>query len=112
MSRSYLEASEMVSVMASNGSSASLCVAGRHAFGTIAGLSQALTKLPKAKRSQFNAHLTLLDIHDGTIARDLCILLLLHELNSTSDSTARSEIKATLTYTFGGVAMPDYCYRR
>ncbi|KAL1948087.1 hypothetical protein VTO73DRAFT_12162 [Trametes versicolor] len=85
---------------------------GRHAFGTIAGLSQALTKLPKAKRSQFNAHLTLLDIHDGTIARDLCILLLLHELNSTSDSTARSEIKATLTYTFGGVAMPDYCYRR
>lgn len=112
MSHSYLGVSETVGVITSKVSSVSLCITGRHALGTIAGLSQALNKLPKAKRSQFNAHLTLLDIHDGTIARDLCILLLLHELSNTSDSTARSEIKATLTYTFSGVAMPDYCYTR
>ena len=65
-----------------------------------------------AKQSQFHAHLTLLDFHDATIARDLCVLMLLHWLNNTTDTIEQAEIKATLMYTFCGVAMPDYCYDR
>ncbi|KAI0672199.1 hypothetical protein C8Q78DRAFT_971550 [Trametes maxima] len=85
---------------------------GRHALGTIAGLFQTYKRLPKARRIKLNAHLTLLDIHDGTIARNLCVFLLLDELNNVVSSTARSEIKATLMYTFCGAVMPPYCYKR
>ena len=85
---------------------------GRHALGTLVGLHEAFQKLPKTKRTQFKAHLTLLDVHDATIARDVCILMLLHALTEASDATARAEIKATLTYTFCGAAMPSYCYKR
>ncbi|KAI0366582.1 hypothetical protein BV20DRAFT_971762 [Pilatotrama ljubarskyi] len=85
---------------------------GRHALGTIAGVYHAYKKLPKAKQDKFHAHLTLLDIHDATIARDLCVLMLLHQLSEATDSVERAELKATLTYTFCGVAMPDYCADR
>ncbi|KAI0649816.1 hypothetical protein C8Q79DRAFT_997836 [Trametes meyenii] len=85
---------------------------GRHALGTIVGLFEAYKRLPKAKRTKLHTHLTLLDIHDGTIARDLCILLLLDELNNAVSETARLEIKATLMYTFCGAVMPSYCYKR
>ncbi|KAI0357688.1 hypothetical protein OH77DRAFT_1421780 [Trametes cingulata] len=82
---------------------------GRHALGTIAGVYHAYKKLPKVKQDKFRAHLTLLDIHDATIARDLCVLVLLHQLAEATDSVVRAEIKATLTYTFCGAAMPVYC---
>ncbi|KAI0719792.1 hypothetical protein C8T65DRAFT_725210 [Cerioporus squamosus] len=64
------------------------------------------------KRSRFHAHLTLLDIHDATIARDLCLLMLLHELNKTKDSIDKAELNATLMYMFCGMAMPSYCHER
>ncbi|KAI0649800.1 hypothetical protein C8Q79DRAFT_923284 [Trametes meyenii] len=85
---------------------------GRHALGTVAGLYQAYKKLPGSKQSAFHAHLTLLDIHPTAITRDLCMLMLLHELNSATDALARTEIKATLMYCFCGAAMPGYCYDR
>ncbi|KAI0719796.1 hypothetical protein C8T65DRAFT_736355 [Cerioporus squamosus] len=84
----------------------------RHVLATIRGLSTACSNLPKAKKAKFHAHLTLLDINATMIARDLCVFLLLHELNNTSDATARAEIKATLMYMFCGAAMPSYCYDR
>ena len=66
----------------------------------------------KNKQSKLRVHMTLLDIHDATIARDLCILMLLHQLNSEPDAIGKAEIKATLMYTFCGVVMPAYCYDR
>lgn len=54
----------------------------------------------------------MLDVHDGMIARDLCILMLIHDYNTTSDQKARVEISATFMYTFLGAAMPSYCYER
>ncbi|KAI0366567.1 hypothetical protein BV20DRAFT_1002228 [Pilatotrama ljubarskyi] len=85
---------------------------GRHALGTIQGLYQAYKKLPAAEQSAFHTHLTLLDIHPSAIARDLCMLMLLHQLSETTDSTTRAEIKATLLYSFCAAIMPDYCYER
>ncbi|KAI0329760.1 hypothetical protein GY45DRAFT_1279063 [Cubamyces sp. BRFM 1775] len=85
---------------------------GRHAFGTIAGLYQAYKALPAPKQAAFHAHLTLLDIHPTAIARDLCMLLLLHEYNNTTDPIARAEVMATLMYIFCAGVMPSYCYNR
>ncbi|KAI0672184.1 hypothetical protein C8Q78DRAFT_971990 [Trametes maxima] len=85
---------------------------GRHALGTVAGLYQAYKKLPGSKKSVFRAHLTLLDIHPTAITRDLCMLMLLHELKNATDPLARAEIKATLMYCFCGAVMPGYCYDR
>ncbi|KAI0658112.1 hypothetical protein C8Q70DRAFT_201642 [Cubamyces menziesii] len=85
---------------------------GRHAFGTIVGLYEAYKGLPTPKQAAFHAHLTLLDIHPTAIARDLCMLLLLHEFNNTTDSVARVEIEATLMYVFCAGVMPSYCYTR
>ncbi|KAI0357702.1 hypothetical protein OH77DRAFT_1421794 [Trametes cingulata] len=85
---------------------------GRHALATLQGLHQAYKKLPAEKQSAFRTHLTLLDIHPYAIARDLCMLMLLHQLNETTDSVTRAEIKATLMYSFCGAVMPNYCYER
>ena len=56
--------------------------------------------------------MTLLDIHDATMARNLCVLMLLHHLNLEADAIARAEIKTTLMYMSCGVAMPRYCHER
>ncbi|KAI0719795.1 hypothetical protein C8T65DRAFT_603249 [Cerioporus squamosus] len=85
---------------------------GRHVLGTLCGLLDGFWKLTKAKQLQFKVHLTLLDIHDATLARDLCMFMLLHELATTTDATAKVEIKATLMYMFCGAVMPPYCYER
>ncbi|KAI0737520.1 hypothetical protein C8Q80DRAFT_1125297 [Daedaleopsis nitida] len=84
----------------------------RHVFGSLRGLSTAHQAMGAKKQADFHAHLTLFDIHDATIARDLCMFMLLHELNCTDDEAVRIEIKATLMYTFCGAVMPSYCYSR
>ncbi|TBU53623.1 hypothetical protein BD310DRAFT_887493 [Dichomitus squalens] len=85
---------------------------GRHVLGTLSGLYEAYKKLPEAKRANCRAHLTLLDIHDGTMARNLCLLMLLDQLNRATDPIDRAEINATLMYMFCGAVMPSYCYDR
>lgn len=64
------------------------------------------------RRERLRVHLTLLDVSDATIARDLCIFMLLDELNKTTDTTKRMEIKATLMYAFSAPVMPPYCAQR
>ena len=81
-------------------------------LGTLCGLYLAYNKLSDAKQGRLKAHMTMLDIHEAALARDLCILLLLHQLNSTDDASSRTEILATLTYSFCGVVMPPYCDER
>ena len=85
---------------------------GRHVLGTLSGLYEAYKKLPAAKKAKFKAHLTLLDIHDGTMAIDLCVLTLLDQLSSATDPIVKAEIQATLMYMFCGAVMPSYCYDR
>ncbi|KAI0366568.1 hypothetical protein BV20DRAFT_1055566 [Pilatotrama ljubarskyi] len=80
--------------------------------GSETGLHGAYTRLSATQQSAFLAHLTLLDIHPTASARDLCMLMLLHELSHATDSTWRAEIKATFMYTFCAAAMPSYCYDR
>lgn len=58
-------------------------------------------------------HITLLDIHAGILARDLCVLMLLDQLrNRKLTSIEKIEIKATLMYTFSGISMPSYSSER
>ncbi|KAI0634386.1 hypothetical protein C8Q77DRAFT_1217561 [Trametes polyzona] len=85
---------------------------GRHALASIVGLHAAYKRLPRAKQAVLRTHLTLLDIHPTAIARDLCMLMLLDDLNHTTNHTVRAEIKATLMYSFCGAVMPGYCYER
>jgi hypothetical protein len=57
--------------------------------------------------------MTLLDVHPGALARDLCIMMLLHALSEEKQSeTNQIEIKATIFYTYLGAVLPGYCYER
>ncbi|KAI1786363.1 hypothetical protein LXA43DRAFT_1034112 [Ganoderma leucocontextum] len=82
---------------------------GRHVLGTLCGLRLAFDKLSKEKKKRFRAHLTLLDIHEGQIARLLLLFHLLHSYNICDDAEVRDQIKATFMYMFCGLAMPPYC---
>ncbi|TCD63146.1 hypothetical protein EIP91_005905 [Steccherinum ochraceum] len=86
---------------------------GRHAFGSIIGLHRLYKDLPPVKQKAFKTHLTLLDHNPGVLARDLCILVLLDSLiQKKHDPETQAEIQATLFYTYMGIIMPPYCYRR
>ncbi|KAI0357691.1 hypothetical protein OH77DRAFT_1435494 [Trametes cingulata] len=85
---------------------------GRHTFATISGLHDAYRRLPADKQRIFHTHLTMLDIHDGTIARDLCMLMLLDQLVNAPEAALRAEIIATLMYVFVAPVTPSYCYDR
>lgn len=80
----------------------------RHVFGSIIGLHQAYGRISNNKQAGLHAHFTLLDIHPASLARDLCMLVLLDHL----DEETRAEVMATLFYIFIGVAIPPYCYNR
>lgn len=85
----------------------------RHIFGSIIGLKKAYATLDEQRRSSFNAHITLVDIHPTALARDLCLLLLLDDLlNDQHSEMDKVEIHATLFYAYVGVIMPSYCYQR
>lgn len=85
----------------------------RHVFSSLIGLNKAYGKLDKTKKTQFNAHLTLLDHHPTALARDLCLLVLLDDLMSGKHTAeVEAEIKATIFYTYMGALMPSYCYQR
>ena len=54
----------------------------------------------------------MLDNNESILARDLCILLLIQQLNDATDDATRLEVKTTLMYTFCGAVMPWYCWDR
>lgn len=86
---------------------------GRHAFGSIIGLSKAHAKMDAVRKKEMRAHITLLDVHFATIARDLIFFMLIDSLvEGEMDQVTRLEIRATLMYVSIGWAMPDYCYTR
>ncbi|PBK68015.1 hypothetical protein ARMSODRAFT_1005025 [Armillaria solidipes] len=75
-------------------------------------LHKSFTQLGKNKK-HFRVHLTLLDIHPTTLARDLVPFVLMDDLIASRNSEEdEAEIKATLFYTYFGILMPSYCHHR
>lgn len=65
------------------------------------------------RKKEMRVHITLLDVHFATIARDLIFFMLIDSLvEGEMDQVTRLEIRATLMYVSVGWAMPDYCYTR
>ncbi|KAK0444383.1 hypothetical protein EV421DRAFT_1800777 [Armillaria borealis] len=90
---------------------------GRHILGSIIGLSQTFLELTSKKREASKFHFTLLDIHPTTIARNLCLFLMINELivmrlRKHIDDAEEAEIKATIFYVWMGVVLPSYCHVR
>ncbi|KAG7447536.1 uncharacterized protein BT62DRAFT_1060778 [Guyanagaster necrorhizus] len=90
---------------------------GRHVYGSIIGLSQAFLELTPDQRQTSRVHFTLLDIHPTTIARNLCLFMMIDELITMrlykrDDGVQETEIKATIFYVWMGVALPSYCHVR
>ncbi|KAK0437373.1 hypothetical protein EV421DRAFT_1828683 [Armillaria borealis] len=89
------------------------CGDARHVFGTLISLHKSFTQLGKNKKKHFRVHLTLLDIHPTTLARDLVLFVLMDDLIASRNSEEdEAEIKATLFYTYFGILMPSYCHHR
>ncbi|EEB89828.1 hypothetical protein MPER_12038, partial [Moniliophthora perniciosa FA553] len=85
----------------------------RHALGSLIGINQTYHTLNETQQQSFKIHLTLNDINPTTLARDLCLFLLLEELSSArGDEKAEAELKMTLLCTWFGFIMPSYCYTR
>ncbi|PBK94360.1 hypothetical protein ARMGADRAFT_1062580 [Armillaria gallica] len=77
------------------------CGDARHVFGTLISLHKSSTQLGKNKKKHSRAHLTLLDIHPTTLARDLVLFVLMDDLIASRNSEEdEAEIKATLFYTY------------
>ncbi|KAF9653241.1 hypothetical protein BDM02DRAFT_3125707 [Thelephora ganbajun] len=87
---------------------------GRHLLGTLIGLKSVHRSLSERQKTVARFHLTALDIHPASIARDLVFMLLLNELadGQTIAPETRGEVIATYMYAFVGVVMPDYCHNR
>ncbi|KAK0206934.1 hypothetical protein DFS33DRAFT_1317984 [Desarmillaria ectypa] len=90
---------------------------GRHIFGSIIGLSHTFLEMNPEKRKASKIHFTLLDIHPTTIARNLCIFLMINDLvvmrlHKQINVIEEAEIKATIFYVWMGVTLPSYCYVR
>ncbi|KAK0461719.1 uncharacterized protein EV420DRAFT_1526820 [Desarmillaria tabescens] len=90
---------------------------GRHIFGSIIGLNQTYLELAPEKREASRIHFTLLDIHPTTIARNMCLFMMINELIvmqlcKRTDGIEKAEIKATIFYVWMGVALPSYCHVR
>ena len=82
-------------------------------YGTLIGGRKAYEDLTKAKQPKFHLHITLLDIHPGILARDLCIMMLVDSLrNCDAASPVATEIRATLFYAYVSPVMPAYCHDR
>ena len=84
----------------------------RHLFGSLCGLHAEYRRLADNKKLDFRVHITALDHHDVMLARDLTVLMLLHQLNTHPGMVEQDEIQATLMYVYCGMAMPQYCFER
>ncbi|RDB17580.1 hypothetical protein Hypma_001021 [Hypsizygus marmoreus] len=85
----------------------------RHVFGTLIGLGRAHKKLRPPQKKNLKAHLTVLDIHFATVARDLLVCWLINTLvENQLDATGRLEVQSTIVYIYIGWVMPDYCAAR
>lgn len=70
-------------------------------------------QLPKDKQKHLKIHITCLDLHFATVARDMILFMFLDQLTDESlDSDTRLEVMTALFYVYMGWLLPSYCYDR
>ncbi|KAJ7110686.1 hypothetical protein C8R44DRAFT_883805 [Mycena epipterygia] len=84
----------------------------RHVFGTLISLHDTSYRLNENQRDALNVHITLLDIKEHALARDLVVMFLLSKIMVCDDATERLELQATVFYIYTTLVMPKYCQER
>ncbi|KAJ7494865.1 hypothetical protein B0H11DRAFT_2227626 [Mycena galericulata] len=81
----------------------------RHVFGTLVGLYESSLRLTQNQRDALRVDITLLDIKEHVLARDLVIMVLLSEISACSDAKEKLELQATVFYLYTALVMPKFC---
>ncbi|KAJ7082632.1 hypothetical protein B0H15DRAFT_852172 [Mycena belliarum] len=84
----------------------------RHAFGTLIGLHEASHEMTPAQRDAFRVHITLLDIKEHALARDLVVMFLLSKIMACTDTLQKLELQVTVFYLYTALIIPAYCHER
>lgn len=84
----------------------------RHLFGTLIGLHQTSHRLNANQRDALNVHITLLDIKEHALARDLVVMFFLSKIMVCDDAPERLELQATVFCIYTALVMPEYCQQR
>ncbi|KAJ7886396.1 hypothetical protein B0H14DRAFT_2338211, partial [Mycena olivaceomarginata] len=84
----------------------------RHVFGTVVGLHETLNRLSPKQRKALKVHITLLDVKEHALARDLAAIFFLSKIMSCTDAIDKLELQATLFYFYTAMVMPEYCRQR
>ncbi|KAJ7607618.1 hypothetical protein DFH06DRAFT_1111847 [Mycena polygramma] len=84
----------------------------RHVFGTLIDLHETSRRMNQNRRSALRVHITLLDIKEHALARDLVVMVLLSKIMTCAETTAKLELQATVFYVYTAMVMPEYCHKR
>ncbi|KAJ7452811.1 hypothetical protein FB451DRAFT_1373943 [Mycena latifolia] len=84
----------------------------RYVFGTLVGIHEASHRISPAQRDLLRVHITLLDIKEHALARDLVVLFILSKIMVSTDQTEKLELQATVFYVYTALVMPSYCHQR
>ncbi|KAJ6496322.1 hypothetical protein C8R45DRAFT_1132445 [Mycena sanguinolenta] len=84
----------------------------RHVFGTVIALHEIFPRLSAKQRKAFKVYITLLDIKEHSLARDLVVMFLLFKIMVCTNAIEKIELQATVFYIYTGLVMPQYCYER
>jgi hypothetical protein len=64
------------------------------------------------QQDALKVHVTLLDIKEHALARDLVVVFLLSKIMTCTDTVEKLELQATVFYLYTALVMPQYCHRR
>jgi hypothetical protein len=64
------------------------------------------------QRKALKVHITLLDVKEHALARDLVVMFLLSKIMSCTDANEKLELQATLFYLYTAFVIPKYCQQR
>ncbi|KAJ7218678.1 hypothetical protein GGX14DRAFT_437608 [Mycena pura] len=84
----------------------------RHVFGTLVGIHETSRRMNTKQQDALKVHVTLLDIKEHALARDLVVVFLLSKIMTCIDTVEKLELQATVFYLYTALVMPRYCHRR
>ncbi|KAJ7891947.1 hypothetical protein B0H13DRAFT_2529459 [Mycena leptocephala] len=84
----------------------------RHVFGTLVGIHETSRRINTKQQDALKVHVTLLDIKEHALARDLVVVFLLSKIMTCNDTVEKLELQATVFYLYTALVMPQYCHRR
>ncbi|KAJ7245921.1 hypothetical protein B0H12DRAFT_1127173 [Mycena haematopus] len=84
----------------------------RHVFGTVITLYETFPRLSANQKKALKVHITLLDLKEHALARDLVVMFLLSKIMACTDAIEKVDFQATLFYLYTALVMPQYCYDR